>query len=69
MLRSSPTNTITILNELEDNKIKTITNTVDFLTTGYKIISPNFQFGKWWDTFNYNDLEGSIKCGFSNLKV
>lgn len=69
-MRSSPTNTITILNELEDNKkIKTITNTVDFLTTGYKIISPNFQFGKWWDTFNYNDLEGfRLNAGFRTYR-
>ena len=52
-------NTISLLKNLENNrKVKSITSTVDFLTSGYKVITPNIQFGKWWDALNYNDIEG-----------
>lgn len=52
-------NIIMLLKDLEDNrKVKSITSTIDFLTSGYKVISPNLQFGKWWDALNYNDIEG-----------
>tara|TARA_B100001094_G_scaffold74994_1_gene71424 strand:- start:13263 stop:15791 length:2529 start_codon:yes stop_codon:yes gene_type:complete len=53
------TNIIMLLKDLEDNrKVKSITSTIDFLTSGYKVISPDLQFGKWWDALNYNDVEG-----------
>ena len=52
-------NVIILLNNLENNrKVKSITSTVDFLTSGYKVITPDIQFGKWWDALNYNDIEG-----------
>ena len=52
-------NIISLLKNLENNrKVKSITSTVDFLTSGYKVITPNLQFGKWWDALNYNDIEG-----------
>jgi len=52
-------NTIGLLDDLKDNlKVKSITSTIDFLTSGYKVITPDLQFGKWWDALNYNDIEG-----------
>ena len=53
----------------ENRKIQSITNTVDFLTSGYKHLTPRFQFGKWWDSFNYNDVEGfRLNLGFRTYK-
>lgn len=53
----------------ENRKIKSITNNVDFLTTGYKQLTPWFQFGKWWDSFNNNDVEGfRLNLGFRTYK-
>ena len=59
-----------LLFNLKDNqKIKSITSTVDFLTTGYKQLTPSFQFGKWWDSFNFNDVEGfRLNLGFRTYK-
>ena len=69
-LSQEPNPTIAVLNELKNNKkVKSITNNVDFFTTGYINISPSFQFGKWRDALNYNDVEGyRLDAGFRTFK-
>ncbi len=69
-LSEEPNPTIGVLNELKNNKkVKSITNNVDFFTTGYINISPSFQFGKWRDALNYNDVEGyRLDAGFRTFK-
>jgi len=59
-----------LLSNLKENrKIKSITHTVDFLTSGYKQLTPWLQYGKWWDSFNYNDIEGlRLNLGFRTFR-
>ena len=52
--------TRSILTEIKNNsKMKQILQFTDFFTGGYANIAPGVQFGKWWNSFNNNDVEGN----------
>ena len=56
---SFSTKTRHLLTQLKNNrKVKSITQNINFLTGGYKNITSWLQFGRWWDSFNFNNIEG-----------
>lgn len=60
-----------ILSEIKENhKIKSLVSYTDFITGGYADILPGIQFGKWWNSFNNNDVEGNrLRLGFRSFKT
>ena len=63
--------TRSILTEIKNNsKMKRILQFTDFFTGGYANIVPGVQFGKWWNSFNNNDVEGNrLRLGFRTFKT
>ena len=59
-----------ILSEIKENrKVKSLVGYTDFITGGYTDILPGVQFGKWWNSFNNNDVEGNrLRLGFRTFK-
>ena len=59
-----------LLTDFKNNrKIKSITNNVEFFTSGYKKVLPGIQLGRYWDTFNYNNIEGfRMSLGFRSFE-
>jgi hypothetical protein len=50
--------------------MKRILQFTDFFTGGYANIVPGVQFGKWWNSFNNNDVEGNrLRLGFRTFKT
>ena len=50
-------------------KIKRITNILNTISTGYIDIGSSFQFGRFWNVFDKNSVEGlKIKAGFRTFK-
>ena len=60
-----------ILSEINRNKkMMRIVKLTDFITGGYVPIFPGLQFGKWWNAFNNNDVEGNrLRLGFRTFKT
>ncbi|MBA22178.1 MAG: hypothetical protein CMP52_02390 [Flavobacteriales bacterium] len=60
-----------ILSEINENrKVKSLVSYTDFITGGYADILPGVQFGKWWNSFNNNDVEGNrLRLGFRTFKT
>jgi len=60
-----------ILSEINENrKVKSLVSYTDFITGGYVDILPGVQFGKWWNSFNNNDVEGNrLRLGFRTFKT
>ena len=63
-------NTRNILSEINNNrKMNRIVRFTDFITGGYVTLFPGIQFGKWWNSFSNNDVEGNrLRMGFRTFK-
>ena len=60
-----------VIGELKDNsRIKTVSNTITALATGYFDVFKNLQFGSFWQIVSNNNVEGiRLKGGFRTFKT
>ncbi|MBS9774551.1 MAG: carboxypeptidase-like regulatory domain-containing protein [Tenacibaculum sp.] len=64
-------NTHILIQKIKSKKrIKNLTGLINTLATGYIDIAKNIQFGRFWNTFGYNNIEGlRTKLGFRTFKT